>query len=162
MRYVRGNRTYSAAMRPAVSLVIMASRHPCLIATTEDPALKIETTTVNGVFIEKAAAETGPDAPPIVFVHGGGHGSWMWEQYLGHFAATGRDCYSFSWFGHRGSRELPVDQYVTRSMADVVEELELVAAHVGQAPVAASRTAALREIVGSLPRRLRGTGCPSP
>jgi pimeloyl-ACP methyl ester carboxylesterase len=59
----------------------------------------------------------------------------MWEEYLTYFAATGRDCYSFSWLGHRGSRELPVDQYVARSMTDTVEELEIVAAHVGQVPV---------------------------
>ena len=97
--------------------------------------MKIESKMVDGVFIEKAASETAPYAPPIVFVHGGGHGSWMWEEYLKYFAATGRDCYSFSWFGHRGSRELPVDQYVARSMTDTVEELEIVAAHVGQVPV---------------------------
>jgi pimeloyl-ACP methyl ester carboxylesterase len=101
----------------------------------EEFAMKIESKTVDGVFIEKMASDTGPYAPPIVFVHGGGHGSWMWEEYLTYFAATGRDCYSFSWLGHRGSRELPVDQYVARSMTDTVEELEIVAAQVGQVPV---------------------------
>lgn len=97
--------------------------------------MNIENTTVDGVFIEKIASRTSPHAPPIVFVHGGGHGSWMWDEYLAYFAATGRDCYSFSWFGHRGSRALPASQYVSRSMVDTVAELEIVAAHVGQAPV---------------------------
>ncbi|WP_329176516.1 alpha/beta hydrolase [Streptomyces sp. NBC_01477] len=97
--------------------------------------MKIERTTIDGVFIEHASPESAPAAPPVVFVHGGAHGSWAWENYLGYFAATGRDCYAFSWFNHEGSAALPDDRFAARSLADTVEELEIVTAHVGQAPV---------------------------
>jgi pimeloyl-ACP methyl ester carboxylesterase len=97
--------------------------------------VKVENKTIDGVFIEYARSESSPSAPPIVFVHGGLQGSWAWENYLPFFAATGRDCYAFSWFNHHGSRELPDDQFAVRSMAETVEELETVVAHIGQVPV---------------------------
>jgi pimeloyl-ACP methyl ester carboxylesterase len=97
--------------------------------------MKAQYESVNGVFVEKVASESSLSGPPIVFVHGGGHGSWVWSNYLTYFASTGRDCFAFSWFNHYGSRELPVEQYVARSMADTVQELEIVAARAGQAPV---------------------------
>jgi pimeloyl-ACP methyl ester carboxylesterase len=101
--------------------------------------VQIERKTIDGVSIEHAPSESSPTAPPIVFVHGGTHGSWAWEKFLPYFAATGRDCYSFSWFNH-GSRELPDDQFAARSMTDTVEELEIVIAQVGQEPVIISHS----------------------
>lgn len=98
-------------------------------------AMKAGSQMVDGVFVEKVASESSPSGPPIVFVHGGGHGSWVWVNYLSYFASAGRDCFAFSWFNHYRSHELPIDQYVARSMADTVEELEIVVAHVGHAPV---------------------------
>ncbi|POX58693.1 alpha/beta hydrolase [Streptomyces sp. Ru62] len=97
--------------------------------------MKVENTTVKGVFIEYARSESSPSAAPIVFVHGGGQGSWVWENYLPFFAATGRDCYAFSWYNHHRSHELPEEQFAARSMAETVEELEIVVDHIGQVPV---------------------------
>ncbi|MGW5679359.1 alpha/beta hydrolase [Streptomyces sp. NPDC003860] len=97
--------------------------------------MKIQHATVNGVFIERAAPEGVPSAPPIVFVHGAGHGSWVWENYLPYFAATGHDSYAFSWFNHPGSHELPREQFLARSLVDTVEELEIVVSHIGQPPI---------------------------
>ncbi|WP_231405972.1 alpha/beta hydrolase [Streptomyces clavuligerus] len=91
--------------------------------------------TVDGVFIEHAAPETDPVAPPIVFVHGAGHGSWVWENHLRYFAAQGRNCYAFSWFNHRGSRDLPAGEFLKRSLVDTVEELETVVGVAGEPPV---------------------------
>ncbi|MEV5147551.1 alpha/beta fold hydrolase [Streptomyces sp. NPDC052727] len=97
--------------------------------------MKVESKTVEGVFVEHAPSESSPSRAPVVFVHGGRQGSWAWENYLPYFAATGRDCYAFSWFNHHGSSELPNDQFAARSLADTVEELETVVAHIGQEPV---------------------------
>ncbi|MFJ3804303.1 alpha/beta hydrolase [Streptomyces sp. NPDC090088] len=97
--------------------------------------MKVERKMVDGVFIEHASPENSLAHPPIVFVHGGLQGSWVWENYLPYFSAAGRECYAFNWFNHHGSRELPEDQFAARSMADTVEELETVVAHIGQEPV---------------------------
>ncbi|GAA0467418.1 alpha/beta hydrolase [Paractinoplanes deccanensis] len=97
--------------------------------------MQIDQRQIDGVFVEHAAPEGEPVAAPVVFVHGGSHGSWLWENWLPYFAATGRHCYSFSWFNHNGSRDLPREQFVQRSIEAVTEELDIVVSHAGQAPV---------------------------
>jgi pimeloyl-ACP methyl ester carboxylesterase len=88
-----------------------------------------------GVYIEHAAPERETASPPIVFVHGGAHASWVWQQWLPYFADTGRHCYSFSWFGHNGSRELADAEFAARTLADATEELGIVVSLIGQPPV---------------------------
>jgi pimeloyl-ACP methyl ester carboxylesterase len=95
----------------------------------------IETKTIDGVFVERARAQGSPLGSPLVFVHGGNQGSWAWENYLTYFAQLGRDCYAFSWFNRHGSRQLPDAEFVMRSLADTVHELETVVAFAGQEPI---------------------------
>ncbi|MEV6374776.1 alpha/beta hydrolase [Micromonospora musae] len=97
--------------------------------------MQIDQRQIDGVFIEHVAPDNVPTGAPIVFVHGGSHGSWLWENWLPYFAATGRHCYSFSWFNHNGSKELPEELFVQRSIQEVTEELDIVVSHAGQAPV---------------------------
>lgn len=97
--------------------------------------MKTEQYLVNGVFVEHVEPEGPATAPPMVFVHGGSHGSWLWENWLPYFAGQGRHCYSFSWFNHTGSHELPTEEFVQRSMLDATRELDIVVSHLDQAPV---------------------------
>jgi pimeloyl-ACP methyl ester carboxylesterase len=97
--------------------------------------MKIEAVIADGVFIEHVPSQTSPSGPPIVFVHGGLQGSWVWENYLPYFAERGYDTYAFSWFNRHGSHDLPDERFAVRSLADTVEELETVIAHVGQTPI---------------------------
>ncbi|MER7811944.1 alpha/beta hydrolase [Streptomyces sp900116325] len=103
--------------------------------SAEVKEMKIERRQIDGVFVEHAKPEGRPEGPPVVFVHGGSHGSWLWEQWLPHFAAVGRHSYSFSWYNHTNSEALPQEEFVRRSMLDVTRELRTVAAHIGEAPV---------------------------
>jgi pimeloyl-ACP methyl ester carboxylesterase len=41
--------------------------------------------------------------PPVLFVHGLGHGSWCWEHWLDGVAAAGFPAYAVSLRGHAGS-----------------------------------------------------------
>jgi pimeloyl-ACP methyl ester carboxylesterase len=41
--------------------------------------------------------------PPLLFVHGLGHGSWCWEHWLDGVAAAGYPAYAVSLRGHAGS-----------------------------------------------------------
>jgi pimeloyl-ACP methyl ester carboxylesterase len=104
-------------------------------ASIQELPVKQENLLISGVHIDHVAPEEDSGAAPLVFIHGGSHGSWMWEEYLRFFAATGRDCYAFSWFGHNGSRELTVEELIRRSLFDVTEELDVVESHVGRTPV---------------------------
>jgi pimeloyl-ACP methyl ester carboxylesterase len=104
----------------------------------QDPGVfvfKLDQINASGVHIERAVPNGDATAPPIVFIHGGSHGAWLWEKWLPYFAGTGRTCLAFSWFNHNGSRNLPEDEFLGRSIAAVTEELGIVAEQAGQAPV---------------------------
>ncbi|MEV7994838.1 alpha/beta fold hydrolase [Streptomyces sp. NPDC086077] len=97
--------------------------------------MKVEQHLIDGVFVEHVAPSGLATAPPIVFIHGGSHGSWLWDNWTRHFAGLGRHCYAFSWFNHTGSKALPTEEFVNRSMLDATEELDIVVRYAGEAPV---------------------------
>ena len=84
------------------------------------------------VIARECAGES--DAPPLLFVHGAGHGAWCWaEHFLDFFAEHGFDSYALSLRGHgrSGGRErLP-----WTSIADYVSDAEQVAAGLPRDPV---------------------------
>jgi pimeloyl-ACP methyl ester carboxylesterase len=94
-------------------------------------------TRLDGILVEHARPVGGAVAgrPPIVFVHGGCHGSWMWAHFLGYFAASGWDCRALNWYGHGGSEALPRELFVGRSIGDVRTEISMVVAELDRPPV---------------------------
>src|SRR5260370_11038881 len=63
---------------------------------------------VHGVRVERFMPLTPVQGPtPIVFVHGGCHGSWSWVHFLPYFAQAGWDGHALNWFGHNGSAPHP-------------------------------------------------------
>ena len=74
------------------------------------------------------------DAPPLLFVHGAGHGAWCWdEHFLDFFAEHGFNSYALSLRGHgkSGGRE----RLRWTSIADYVSDVERVAAELPRDPV---------------------------
>ena len=91
---------------------------------------------IDGIRVESTTpAGDGDGRPPIIFVHGGCHGSWSWEKFLPYFAAAGWECHALNWHGHNGSEAKPKEQFVKRSIADVVEEISVVASGLSRPPV---------------------------
>jgi pimeloyl-ACP methyl ester carboxylesterase len=62
-------------------------------ANTAGPALEI---------LERRPA-TDEGRPPLLFVHGLGHGAWCWEHWLDAAAEAGHPAYAVSLRGHAGS-----------------------------------------------------------
>ena len=84
------------------------------------------------VIARECAGES--DAPPLLFVHGAGHGAWCWdEHFLDFFAEHGFDSYALSLRGHgeSGGREC----LRWTSIADYVSDVEQVAAGLPGDPV---------------------------
>ena len=91
---------------------------------------------VHGVRVERFMPLTPVQGPrPIVFVHGGCHGSWSWVHFLPYFAQAGWDCHALNWFGHNGSTPHPEVGLLQRGIADVTEEIAHVAGQFEESPV---------------------------
>ena len=83
--------------------------------------------------IERKSAGAA-ERPPLLFVHGVGHGAWCWaEHYLDFYAGHGFDAYALSLRGHgkSGGRE----RLRWSSLADYVDDVERVAAALPSPPV---------------------------
>ena len=70
-----------------------------------------------GVYIESWLPERRSRRKPLLFVHGELTGSWLWERYLGYFAARGWEGHALNLQNHFWSRtvdptELTFDSYV--------------------------------------------------
>jgi pimeloyl-ACP methyl ester carboxylesterase len=71
---------------------------------------------------------------PLLFVHGGWHGAWCWDQYfLDHFADNGFRATAVSLRGH-GKSDVgqPLD---TCTVSDYVDDVRAAAEHIDGAPV---------------------------
>lgn len=97
--------------------------------------------TVDGIYVEfeksdgSSSWSTATKKDPILFVHGGCHGSWCWEKFLPYFAENGWDCYALNWYNHYKSEKIPTEKFIRRSISDVKEEIGKIVSHLGVAPI---------------------------
>ena len=86
--------------------------------------------------LEVIARESGGTSryPPLLFIHGAGHGAWCWaEHFLDFFADRGFDANALSLRGH--GRSGGRDRLRWTSIADYVDDVEQVAARMAREPV---------------------------
>ena len=89
-----------------------------------------------GVRIESAFPHTaGKKVDPIIFIHGGCHGSWVFQNYLSFFAESGWESHALNWFNHNGSQSLSPERFIVRGIEDIKEEIALVVSTLGVAPI---------------------------
>lgn len=91
---------------------------------------------IHGVRVERALPLTPVHGrQPIIFVHGGCHGSWSWAHFLPYFAQAGWDSHALNWFGHNGSAPHPRAGFLQRGIAEVAEEVAHVASQFEAPPI---------------------------
>ncbi|WP_264990634.1 alpha/beta hydrolase, partial [Mycobacterium kiyosense] len=74
-----------------------------------------------------------PDAQPLLFVHGGWHGAWCWENFLNYFADAGYRAVAMSLRGHGASATAkPLNRC---SMADYIDDVGTAVDILGGQPV---------------------------
>lgn len=92
------------------------------------PKLSVRDHFVSGLFVrEVAPAAPGGPETPLLFVHGGLHGWWAWERWMGYLAAAGWRCFALSLRNHTGSRSVPESEYLSLTVRDYVEDVQAVA-----------------------------------
>jgi pimeloyl-ACP methyl ester carboxylesterase len=80
---------------------------------------------IEGVRIERYGEPS--EYPPLILVHGGTQGSWIWEGIAPALAERKWYCSCLNWFGHNGSDALAPSEALERSIVDVTRELRVVA-----------------------------------
>jgi pimeloyl-ACP methyl ester carboxylesterase len=99
---------------------------------------------VAGLHVEHAPASaggTGLDRPPLLLVHGAGHGAWCWEHWLDVLPGRGWECWALSLRNHPGSFAVDDETYRTRlRVSDYAADVAAVAAHIGRPAVVAGHS----------------------
>ncbi len=79
-------------------------------------------------------AGPAPSRTPVLFVHGGWHGAWCWdEHFLGYFAERGFPVYALSFRNHGKSQTIGSVRW--QRGADYVADLGAIVDQIGQPPV---------------------------
>jgi pimeloyl-ACP methyl ester carboxylesterase len=86
-------------------------------------------------FVKPDESQRKVARPPLILVHGGCDGSWVWRNHLDYYASAGWECYSFSWFNHFESAKLPERVFLNRSIEDVCQEIGIVVSHIQRTPI---------------------------
>ncbi len=104
-------------------------------STPGETAGRKKTWETHGVRVESVAPVGASKLDPIIFVHGGCHGSWCFDNFQSVFAAGGWQGHALNWFNHNGSASLPADKFLARGIPEVAEEIGHVAATLSKPPI---------------------------
>lgn len=90
---------------------------------------------VNGVALTEYSTDERAHETPIVFVHGGCHGAWAWENMQRWFADRGWNSTAMDWFSHGGSDQLDRGEWLRRGILAVAREIDVACESAGGAAV---------------------------
>ncbi len=104
--------------------------------TPIQPRLLIREHVIDGLFMKEVRpAVPGGLATPLLMVHGGLHGWWAWESWLGFFATAGWPCFAMSLRNHTGSYAVPEEAYLRLTTADYAADAHTVMRWIGKPAV---------------------------
>jgi pimeloyl-ACP methyl ester carboxylesterase len=89
----------------------------------------------DGVAMTVRRARTASPRPPVVLVHGGMHGAWMWADVQSWLSDRGWDSAAVDLLSHGRSRVLPPEQWLTRSLLDSAFEIDVACQSFADSPV---------------------------
>jgi pimeloyl-ACP methyl ester carboxylesterase len=98
------------------------------------PKTAEEHTVVDGVAMTTRRARERSQRPPIVLVHGGMHGAWVWADIQDWLSERGWDSVAVDLLSHGRSRVLPKEEWVTRSLLDGAFEVDVACQSVADNP----------------------------
>ncbi len=98
-----------------------------------------ETLTLDGLHVVHAPAPTAPGTgnhggrPPLLLVHGAGHGAWCWELWQERLPGLGWESYALSLRNHPGSRAVERQTFLERlRVEDYADDVATVARHIAR------------------------------
>lgn len=113
-------RLFLASAAAGVGLSTTAFSENSLTSTT------VTNYVVDGVAVQRHQPTVSNGKPPIVMVHGGAHGAWVFERYAPYFAGLGWDVHVLNWYNHGDSADQALNLFIKRSIIDVNREIQSV------------------------------------
>lgn len=87
-----------------------------------------------GLELLSRPASSDRNGPPLLFIHGGFHGAWCWDDhFMPWFAARGFDCHAISYRDHGGSRR--TGKHGEWRLTDYVEDVRWAMRQLPEAPI---------------------------
>lgn len=90
---------------------------------------------LDGLHVREAPAQGGDGAsrPPLLLVHGAGHGAWCWDNWMDVLPSRGWQSFALSLRNHPGSAPVDEETYRTRlTLSDYAEDVRKVARHIAR------------------------------
>jgi len=93
-----------------------------------------ETYLLDGLHVVHAPAATPVvGRPPLLLVHGAGHGAWCWELWQERLPALGWESFALSLRNHPGSRPVDSETYLARlRVEDYADDVATLARHIAR------------------------------
>lgn len=85
-------------------------------------SIRVSSYRVKGVSVKKYMPVGAARRPPVVMVHGGAHGGWVWDVMATYLSERGWECHALDWYNHGDSAKLPENELIERSIADVAHQ----------------------------------------
>jgi pimeloyl-ACP methyl ester carboxylesterase len=119
-----------------VGIASLAMIAPTPATPVSQAAVVTQDYVVNGVAVRKYIPSTPNGAPPVVMVHGGAHGKWVFDKFARILSAAGYECHALDWLNHGSSATLPMSTFLNRSILDVTHrEIRDVVSRLGRPPI---------------------------
>src|ERR1700760_3725584 len=93
--------------------------------TTGNAAHAARVEIVDGVALYPRGPRWAPGRPPIVLVHGGMHGAWVWAGIQDWLAQHGWRAVAFDFLSHGRARVLPGGEWLSRSLTEAAFEIDV-------------------------------------
>lgn len=107
-----------------------------VLSRPENSNPTVSTYRVQGVSVDKYSPAQKSNKPPIIMVHGGQHGKWVWKNWATFLSKAGYEVHALDWYNHGDSKALPESQFIKRSVVDVARnEIKAVAGQLNRKPI---------------------------
>jgi pimeloyl-ACP methyl ester carboxylesterase len=88
-----------------------------------------EVVKLGNLALEHCAPDKEDKERRLLFIHSAGHGSWLWKNFLSHFAEKGYDTWALNLLGHYLSE--PVDDWAEVGVDEYVDNIDRAVKKVG-------------------------------
>lgn len=121
----------SDSRRLVVECVTMSETVAARLVVSEDSAL------IAGHHVRECRPKEADleKTVPLLFVHGGCHGAWCWQNWQRYLAALGWHSYAVTLPGHNADDPMPPDEFVKLTLNDFAGAVEDVLRQIPAAPV---------------------------